>query len=55
MIDADQHFVIKDMKHHCEQFVIAKGKGGRETRTSKVVSIEVLVNAPQGKREKRDL
>lgn len=30
VIDADQHFVIKDMKHHGEQFVIAKGgKGGR--------------------------
>lgn len=30
VIDAEQHFVIKDMKHHGEQFVIAKGgKGGR--------------------------
>ena len=30
VIDADQHFVIKDMKHHGEQFVIARGgKGGR--------------------------
>jgi GTP-binding protein len=29
VIDADQHFVIKDMKHHGEQFVIARGgKGG---------------------------
>ena len=30
VIDDDQHFVIKDMKHHGEQFVIARGgKGGK--------------------------